>query len=277
MLKFKVSDKFANDYLNELADYYLFMQSFPMDETHLQIRIEKGDAGYWHEKLDMKVIDRTLVRIESAILNTKTKVKIPADLAQNLILLALYITGSKFHLKNDQADQAVYNSAISNYIRAHRLFKEKSLNKIQIEIRTAFPAATFDNLDIMYPLHEKVLKALEEALMIGKESDLYKTLHTPDTTTKELKALESKYSSTLERLDKSVLANGALLLGRYLQEYAGFTNRGASISDDQIRVVYNIYEKLDWVKAKSVYQKPNQLEAYIKTFRTFIRDNQTLS
>jgi hypothetical protein len=276
MLTYQVSDKFANDYLNELADYFLFMQSFPIDDTHLQIRVEMEDAGCWHEKFDNKVISRTLTRIESAILNTRTKIKVPADLAQPLTLLVLYIAGSKFHLKNEQYAQAVSDIATSNYIKAHRLFKEKSLDKIQIEIRTAIPAATFNNLSIMYPLHEKVLTAIGEALMIGKDSKLYKTLHNPITTAKELKALEVSYSNTLSRLEKATLANGALLLGRYLKEFAGFESRGASISDDQIRVVYNIYERLEWVKAKSTY-KENKPEAYIKAFRNFIRDNETLT
>ena len=276
MLTFQVPDKFVHDYLKEIADYYLFMHVSAVDDTKLEISIPRSHAADWIEKFN----NRTLTQLESAILKTKTKVKVPADLVPNITLLIFYIAGAKHFLMNDQVGQAIDNQATSNYIKVYRLLKDttqkQKLDSVKIDFITKNQTvASFDNLTHLYPLHEKILKAIQEALLISPNSDLYKTLQNPNTTSKELMSLEEQYSTTLYRLEKSTLANGAILLGRYLKEYAGLPNRGVMISDDQIRIVYNIYQILNWVEAKSKYEA-NAPEAYIKAFRNFVKSHRTL-
>ncbi|SDM62648.1 hypothetical protein SAMN05421813_11764 [Daejeonella rubra] len=276
MQTFLVTDKIVQGYLNELVPSYLLMNFSPLDEIKMRCEIDELDAASWHERFAKKIIEKTLTKLESAILNTRTKVKVPADLVPEITLLIFYIGGSKFFAVNDQVGQAVIDEAIGNYIKAHRLFKEQKLDRIYLELRTSSKSEViFNNLALLYPLHEKVLKAIEESLMISTDSDLYKIIHNPETKSSELKALELKYSTKLLRIEKSVLANGALLLSRYLKEVIGMPNKGHMISDDQIKIIYKIYSIMDWVNSKSRpnHDNPN---GYIKVFRNFIRDNQTL-
>jgi hypothetical protein len=273
MLTYQITENLVQNYLTTLEPYYAFMIPSVSGET-MKCSIEREDASFWNEKFNEKLLSRTLKALERAILDTRTKVRIPADFTDDIILLIFYIAGSKFHAMNDQAGQGVNDQALANYIQAHRLFKEQKLNKIFIEVRTTSRAgAKFENLPLLYPFHEKVLKAMGEGLMIGPACDLYKALHNPNITVKELKKLEEGYSFKLIRYERSMLADGALLLSKYFNEYAGLATRGSLIPDDHIRIIYNIYHILGWAKNKSEYN-PEQPEAYIKAFRNFIRDNR---
>jgi len=273
VITFKVKSRALDIYLSQLGPFNSFISENEVDNEYSCYSIAEPEMEWWSNKLTSKKLSETRRKIKSAISKTDTKFKVNSELEEEIELLMFYIIGAIANQINDQSSLGFYDYNIAKYIRVHQILKDQTfkLKDLIIDIRPRNDTGVkFTNLDLLYPLHKNIVKAIEQSLMIEPESRLYKLVHDPSTTADDLEKEAKEYSKKLVNLERALKAKGALLLAKYLQEQCGFENKGSLISDDQIRIIYQLYLVMEWVEPRTSHGDGDE---YIKVFRNFVRDH----